>query len=78
MTTFFDSRWVDRPAHVTETATTALPAGFRAADWAHLVVSGDGQAVTVTLENSDRNPIADVTLPGAAPSPAPGSTRRRV
>jgi glutamate N-acetyltransferase / amino-acid N-acetyltransferase len=29
--TFFRSRWVERPAHVTELAPTALPAGFRAA-----------------------------------------------
>jgi glutamate N-acetyltransferase/amino-acid N-acetyltransferase len=29
--TFFDSRWVDCPEHVSETGWTALPAGFRAA-----------------------------------------------
>jgi glutamate N-acetyltransferase / amino-acid N-acetyltransferase len=29
--TFFRSRWVERPAHVTELEPTALPAGFRAA-----------------------------------------------
>ena len=29
--TFFRSRWVDRPEHVTELEPTALPAGFRAA-----------------------------------------------
>jgi glutamate N-acetyltransferase/amino-acid N-acetyltransferase len=28
---FFRSRWVERPAHVTELEATALPAGFRAA-----------------------------------------------
>lgn len=28
---FFRSRWVERPAHVTEMGPTALPAGFRAA-----------------------------------------------
>ena len=28
---FFRSRWVDRPAHVIELASTALPGGFRAA-----------------------------------------------
>jgi glutamate N-acetyltransferase/amino-acid N-acetyltransferase len=30
-TTFFRSRWVEAPAHVTELEPTALPAGFRAA-----------------------------------------------
>jgi glutamate N-acetyltransferase / amino-acid N-acetyltransferase len=30
-TTFFKSRWVEAPAHVTELEPTALPAGFRAA-----------------------------------------------
>ena len=29
--TFFRSRWVERPGHVTELEPTALPAGFRAA-----------------------------------------------
>ena len=29
--TFFRSRWVKRPAHVTELGPTTLPAGFRAA-----------------------------------------------
>ena len=28
---FFRSRWVDRPAHVTELEPAGLPAGFRAA-----------------------------------------------
>ena len=31
MTSFFRSRWVDCPAHVTEADPSALPAGFRAA-----------------------------------------------
>ena len=31
VTTFFRSRWVERPAHVAELEPTALPAGFRAA-----------------------------------------------
>jgi glutamate N-acetyltransferase / amino-acid N-acetyltransferase len=30
-TTFFRSRWIEAPAHVTELEPTALPAGFRAA-----------------------------------------------
>jgi glutamate N-acetyltransferase / amino-acid N-acetyltransferase len=30
-TTFFSSRWVERPGHVTELSPTALPQGFRAA-----------------------------------------------
>jgi hypothetical protein len=29
--TFFRSRWVERPAQVSELETTALPSGFRAA-----------------------------------------------
>ncbi len=34
MRTLFDSRWVERPAHVIELERTALPLGFRAAGFA--------------------------------------------
>ena len=37
---FFRSRWVERPAHVSELEPTALPAGFRAAGVAAGIKAG--------------------------------------
>lgn len=47
-------------------ATAPLPAAFRPAEWAHLQIVANGSQVTATLQNSDRNPLLDVTLPVAA------------
>ncbi|NLT07160.1 MAG: bifunctional glutamate N-acetyltransferase/amino-acid acetyltransferase ArgJ [Solirubrobacterales bacterium] len=56
---FFRSRWVDRPAHVTELEPAALPAGFRAAGvHAGIKPAGEGGAagaLDVGLLVSDRD-----------------------
>ncbi len=38
---FFDSRWIEQPAHVTESVAPGLPAGFRAAGVACGIKPGD-------------------------------------
>jgi glutamate N-acetyltransferase/amino-acid N-acetyltransferase len=52
MTSFFRSRWVDRPAHVSELGPTALPEGFRAAG-IHAGLSPEGLDVGVVTSDRD-------------------------
>ena len=54
---FFKSRWVDRPAHVTELEPTALPQGFRAAG-IHAGIKPDG--LDVGLLVSDHETVSAV------------------
>jgi glutamate N-acetyltransferase / amino-acid N-acetyltransferase len=56
--TFFRSRWVDRPAHVTELEPTALPLGFRAAGMAAGIKE---QGLDVGLLVSDEDGTASAT-----------------
>ncbi|MEX1142159.1 MAG: bifunctional glutamate N-acetyltransferase/amino-acid acetyltransferase ArgJ [Thermoleophilaceae bacterium] len=49
---FFRSRWVDRPAHVTEADPCALPRGFRAAG-VHAGIKADGLDVGLLVSDRD-------------------------
>jgi glutamate N-acetyltransferase/amino-acid N-acetyltransferase len=49
---FFSSRWVERPEHVTELEPTALPKGFRAAG-VHGGIKAEGLDVGVLVSDSD-------------------------
>jgi glutamate N-acetyltransferase/amino-acid N-acetyltransferase len=49
---FFKSRWVDRPAHVTEIDPTSLPRGFRAAG-VHAGIKPDGLDVGLLVSDSE-------------------------
>jgi len=65
---FFRSRWVDRPAHVTEVEPDALPRGFRAAG-VHAGIKPDG--LDVGLLVSDRETVSAVRFCDSALVGAP-------
>jgi glutamate N-acetyltransferase / amino-acid N-acetyltransferase len=52
-TSFFRSRWVERPAHVRELDPAALPAGFRAAGVAAGIKGGGALDVGVLVSDED-------------------------
>ncbi len=57
MSSFFRSRWVDRPDHVTELAPTALPEGFAAGGVA-AGIKPDGQDVGLIYSERERTTSA--------------------
>jgi glutamate N-acetyltransferase/amino-acid N-acetyltransferase len=65
---FFRSRWVDRPAHVTELEPFALPLGFRAAG-VHAGIKPEG--LDVGLLASDRETVSAVRFCDSALVGAP-------
>ncbi|MGI8622717.1 MAG: bifunctional glutamate N-acetyltransferase/amino-acid acetyltransferase ArgJ [Solirubrobacteraceae bacterium] len=70
MTVFFDSRWVDRPAHVTELGGSALPAGFRAAGVAAgLKPSGDRDVGLLVCDVQEATSAARFTASGVLAVP---------
>ncbi len=67
---FFDSRWVPRPDHVTETGGTMLPAGFRAAGVAAgLKPSGGLDVGLLVCDEPDVTSAARFTASGVQAAP---------
>ena len=68
--TFFDSRWVDRPAYVTELPGAGLPAGFRAAGVAAgLKPSGDPDVGLLVCDAPNATSAARFTASGVLAAP---------
>jgi glutamate N-acetyltransferase / amino-acid N-acetyltransferase len=67
---FFDSRWVDRPEHVTELRDAALPQGFRAAGVAAgLKPSGDPDVGLLVCDAPGATSAARFTASGVLAAP---------
>ncbi len=67
---FFSSRWVDRPTHVTEATDDALPAGFRAAGVAAgLKPSGAPDVGLLVCDRPDAVSAARFTASGVLAAP---------
>ena len=66
---FFDSRWVDAPAHVTEAADGRLPAGFRAAGVAAAIKPSGGLDVGLLVCDTDAVSAARFTDSGVVAAP---------
>lgn len=67
---FFSSRWVDRPAHVTEAPDGALPAGFRAAGVAAGIKASGGLDVGLLVcDRPDAVSAARFTSSGVLAAP---------
>ncbi len=68
--TFFDSRWVDRPAYVNELPGAGLPAGFRAAGVAAgLKPSGDPDVGLLVCDAPNATSAARFTASGVLAAP---------
>jgi glutamate N-acetyltransferase/amino-acid N-acetyltransferase len=68
--TFFDSRWVQRPDHVTEAADDTLPAGFRAAGVAAgIKPSGDPDVGLLVCDRPEATSAARFTASGVLAAP---------
>ena len=67
---FFDSRWVERPAHVTEVEGGGLPQGFRAAGVAAGIKPSGGRDVGLLVcDADDVTSAARFTISGTAAAP---------